>query len=88
VSGDLEGLGDAMNVNQGLLNALGLSSLAIEEMVARLRTAGALGAKLTGAGGDGGAVIGLFREPEPVVMKLRKAGIDCFASQLAGPEAL
>lgn len=88
VEGDLEGLGDAMNVNQGLLNALGLSSLALEEMVARLRAAGALGAKLTGAGGDGGAVIGLFREPEPVVMKLRKAGIDCFASQLAGPEAL
>ena len=49
---------------------------------------GALGAKLTGAGGDGGAVIGLFREPEPTVMKLRAQGIECFESQLAGPPAL
>jgi mevalonate kinase len=57
-------------------------------MVARLRGLGALGAKLTGAGGDGGAVIGLFPEPEPAVVKLRKEGIDCFASQLAGPRTL
>lgn len=87
-SGDLEGLGDAMNVNQGLLNALGLSSPAIEAMVTELRSRGALGAKLTGAGGDGGAVIALFREPEPVLVRLRKRGVECFASQLGGPEAL
>ncbi|MDP2271481.1 MAG: mevalonate kinase [Archangium sp.] len=86
--GELEALGDVMNMNHGMLNALGLSSPPIEEMVARLRGLGALGAKLTGAGGDGGAVIGLFREPEPSVMKLRAQGIDCFASQLAGPGAL
>ena len=87
-AGDLEALGDVMNMNHGLLSALGLSSPPIEEMVYRLRGLGALGAKLTGAGGDGGAVIGLFREPEPTVMKLRAQGIDCFASQLAGPRAL
>lgn len=86
--GDLPALGDVMNVNQGLLNALGLSSEPLEAMVARLRGLGALGAKLTGAGGDGGAVIGLFPEPEPAVVKLRKQGIDCFASQLAGPRTL
>jgi mevalonate kinase len=87
-SGDLDALGDVMNMNHGMLGALGLSSPPIEEMVYRLRAHGALGAKLTGAGGDGGAVIGLFREPEPTVMKLRAQGIDCFASQLAGPRAL
>ncbi|HEY1089006.1 MAG TPA: mevalonate kinase, partial [Archangium sp.] len=54
--GDLESLGDVMNMNHGLLGALGLSSPPIEEMVYRLRGLGALGAKLTGAGGDGGAV--------------------------------
>ena len=86
--GDLEALGDVMNMNHGLLSALGLSSPQIEAMVYRLRGMGALGAKLTGAGGDGGAVIGLFREPEPTVMKLRAQGVDCFASQLAGPSAL
>jgi mevalonate kinase len=87
-AGDLEGLGDAMNVNQGLLAALGLSSPPLEEMVYQLRGLGALGAKLTGAGGDGGAVIGLFLEPEPAVAKLLKLGVRCFSSQLAGPRAL
>jgi mevalonate kinase len=86
--GDLEALGDLMNLNQGLLSALQLTHSRIDEMVYRLRLAGALGAKLTGAGGDGGAVVGLFPEPEPVVARLRKEGIDCFASQLAGPGAL
>jgi mevalonate kinase len=87
-AGELEALGDAMNVNQGLLAALGLSSPPLEEMVYRLRALGALGAKLTGAGGDGGAVIGLFLEPEPAVAKLLQQGIRCFTSQLAGPRAL
>ncbi|MGV3620119.1 MAG: mevalonate kinase [Archangium sp.] len=86
--GDLASLGDVMNMNQGLLSALGLTSTPIDEMVYTLRAHGALGAKLTGAGGDGGAVIGLFAEPEPAVVKLRAKGIDCFASQLAGPRAL
>ncbi len=84
--GDLEGLGDVMNLNQGLLSALGLSSRPIDEMVYRLRSLGALGAKLTGAGGDGGAVIGLFHQPEKAAASLRRDGIDCFVSQLAGPE--
>ncbi|HZI14752.1 MAG TPA: mevalonate kinase [Myxococcus sp.] len=86
-AGDVEALGDAMNVNQGLLAALGLSSPPLEEMVYRLRELGALGAKLTGAGGDGGAVIGLFLEPEPAVEKLTRLGVRCFSSQLAGPRA-
>jgi len=81
-AGDLEALGDAMNVNHGLLSALGLSSLALDERVHALRREGALGAKLTGAGGDGGAVIGLFEEPLPVVERLRAQGWSCFASGL------
>jgi len=51
----------------------------------RLRNMGALGAKLTGAGGDGGAVIGLFNDTGPVVHELTRLGIRCFDSQLAGP---
>jgi mevalonate kinase len=86
-AGELEALGDLMNVNQGLLGALGLSSAPIETMVYRLRRMGAIGAKLTGAGGDGGAVIGLFEEPAPAVRRLRRAGVRCFASRLSGPEA-
>lgn len=86
--GDLELLGDLMNMNHGLLAALGLSSASIDEAVHRVRAAGALGAKLTGAGGDGGAVIGLFPEPEPAVIRLRKEGFTCFSSQIAGPRVL
>jgi len=86
--GDFDALGDAMNVNHGVLNALGVSSGPIEEMVHRLRRLGALGAKLTGAGGEGGAVIGLFFEPEPALFKLTQAGVKCFVSQVAGPQAL
>lgn len=86
--GDLQSLGDLMNLNQGMLNALGLSSDRIEAMTRRLRAHGALGAKLTGAGGDGGAVIGLFPEPEPIVKLLGEEGVTCFSSQLAGPIAL
>ena len=87
-SGDLEALGDAMSVNQGLLTALQLSSEGIQSTVHLLRKMGALGAKLTGAGGDGGAVIGLFLDPEPVVAKLARQDLRCFVSQIAGPRAL
>ncbi len=87
-NGDFEALGDAMNVNHGILMALGVSSAEIDEMVYRLRRLGALGAKLTGAGGKGGAVIGLFLEPEPAVVRLTQEGVRCFVSQVAGPQAL
>lgn len=86
--GDLDSLGDLMNLNQGLLSALQLSSDRIDAMTRYLRAHGALGAKLTGAGGDGGAVIGLFREPEPMIKRLTDEGVTCFCSQLAGPIAL
>jgi len=87
-SADLDTLGDLMSVNQGLLTSLQLSSTNIHEMVQRLLKMGALGAKLTGAGGDGGAVIALFREPEPAVAQLSRQGFQCFANQIAGPRAL
>ena len=87
-NGELESLGDLMNLNQGLLSALQLSSDRLDGMARKMRAHGALGAKLTGAGGDGGAVIGLFREPEPTIKRLRSEGVDCFTSQLAGPIAL
>jgi mevalonate kinase len=86
--GDLEALGDAMNVNHGLLSALQLSSPALDDMVYLLRRRGALGAKLTGAGGEGGAVVGLFLEPEPDVAELSAQGVRCFGCQLAGPVTL
>jgi len=80
-SGDLETLGDAMNVNHGLLSAAGVSSPTLELAVDALRRAGALGAKLTGAGGDGGAVVALFPRPPPTTV-LEQAGLTVLTSEL------
>ena len=55
---DMEHLGDLMNVCQGQLNSLQVSSWEIEEMIQLARRNGALGAKLTGGGG-GGSIIAL-----------------------------
>lgn len=61
-SGDYAGLGELMNINHGLLSALGVSSLRTEEVVHVSRSAGALGSKITGAG-MGGAVLSLSENP-------------------------
>jgi len=78
--GDLESLGDAMNVNHGLLAAAGVSSPALDTAVDSLRRAGALGAKLTGAGGDGGAVVALFQRLPPGA--LEQTGLRVLTSEL------
>lgn len=81
-SHDLESLGNLMNVNQGLLNALGVSCAEIERLVEIARKSGALGAKLTGGGG-GGAVIALCpHKPEKVREALRRAGYRAFTVEL------
>ncbi|WP_436932086.1 mevalonate kinase [Halosimplex halobium] len=63
LDGDLEELGDLMDFNHGLLSALGVSSRSLDAMVWAARDAGALGAKLTGAGG-GGCVVALDETEE------------------------
>lgn len=81
--GDLVGLGDAMNVNHGLLVGLGLSSLSLDAAVHGLRAQGALGAKLTGAGGDGGAVIGLFDSLAKAKRAIARVDLPGFTSTLS-----
>jgi hydroxymethylglutaryl-CoA reductase len=54
----LGAVGELMNVCQGLLNALQVSTPELERLIGIARGAGALGAKLTGGGG-GGAMIAL-----------------------------
>lgn len=74
-NGDLVTLGTLMNINNGLLDALGVSNKRLNELVYAARWAGALGSKLTGAGG-GGAVIALSpgrEEQVEVAMKLHGA---------------
>lgn len=60
-SRDYEQLGSLMNVCHGLLNAIEVSTPELEMMVAIARSAGATGAKLTGAGG-GGSIVALCPE--------------------------
>ncbi len=70
----LDTLGQLMNVCQGLLNSLQVSSREIEDLVEIARKNGALGAKLTGAGG-GGSIIALCPEKaERVVEAIEEAG--------------
>jgi mevalonate kinase len=59
--GEYEKLGNLMNINHGLLSAIGVSTKEIETLVHTARENGALGAKLTGAGG-GGYIVALCRE--------------------------
>lgn len=56
LSNSLEPIGDLMNINQGLLDAMGVSTGELSMMVYEARTAGAAGSKITGAGG-GGSII-------------------------------
>ncbi|TFC35506.1 hydroxymethylglutaryl-CoA reductase, degradative [Cryobacterium sp. TMT2-14] len=81
--GDIAELGELMNINQGLLNALQVSSPEIESLVAIARRAGALGAKLTGGGG-GGAMIAIA-EPggtEPIITAMRSAGYTTYLTEI------
>jgi len=81
-AGDLIGLGQLMNYNQMLLSGLFLSTPEIERACAVARDAGALGAKLTGAGG-GGAVIALCEgSARPVETALREAGFNAFSTEV------
>ncbi len=59
--GQVESLGDLMNENQTLLEKMGVSSPALEKLIAAARNAGVLGAKLSG-GGRGGNLITLAPE--------------------------
>ena len=70
-SGQLNELGELMNLCHGYLNALQLSTPELEEMIHVARQNGAVGAKLTGGGG-GGSMIALCPDSSAPV----KAAID------------
>lgn len=74
--GNLEGLGSLMDENQALLRDLGVSSPQLDGLVKVAREAGALGAKLSGAG-RGGSVIALIEERtrEAVTTALERGGV-------------
>jgi mevalonate kinase len=74
-TGSIESLGALMDQNQTLLEDMGLSSLELQRLIREARKAGALGAKLSGAG-MGGIMLALV-EPDTaqiVETALRNAG--------------
>lgn len=72
LDGEEEVLGDLMNINHGLLDALGVNTPELSRMVYQARSAGALGSKITGAGG-GGAIIAYAPDRlEKVLKKLQQ----------------
>jgi mevalonate kinase len=72
---DLRTVGELMNINQALLSGLGVSDESLECLINAARKAGALGAKLTGAGG-GGCMIALAESErlEQVSEAIMRAG--------------
>ena len=81
--GDVDGLGRTFDAAHGLLCALRVSGPELDALVHTARAAGAIGAKLTGAGG-GGAVIALAPGHErDVLARWKAAGFDGFVAEIA-----
>lgn len=70
--GSLGAVGEFMNMAHGYLSALGVSTGELDHLCAIAKERGALGAKLTGAGG-GGAVIALAENNEMEIMTAFRA---------------
>lgn len=88
IGNDLITLGELMNVNQGLLDSLGISNRRLSELIYAARSAGALGSKITGAGG-GGCIIALAPgNQDAVEVAIRLAGGHAIKTSLGGPGAM
>ena len=73
-NGDYRTLGDMMTINHGLLSAIQVSTPELDRMVQIARDQGALGAKLTGAGGGGSIVALADGNSEQIMEGLARAG--------------
>lgn len=85
-AGDIKALGQLMDLNQMLLSGLFVSTQEIERLCASAREEGALGAKLTGAGG-GGCVVALAEGDEVAERILRAWKAEGFDGFVALTEA-
>ncbi len=80
--GRLADLGEAMNEAHDLLSRLGASTEALDRLVMECRKGGALGAKLTGAGG-GGCIVGLCTKETLPSLLLRLEGQTAWLADFA-----
>lgn len=74
-------LGRLMNINHGLLDALGVGSNELSHLTWASREAGAWGAKTTGAGG-GGCMVAITDQPEKVARAIKSAGGQAFITHV------
>jgi hydroxymethylglutaryl-CoA reductase len=79
---DLPTLGQLMNICQGMLNALQVSTPELEKLCDIARENGALGAKLTGGGGGGSIIAVCDGDTEPIVSAIRAAGFQALPVRL------
>jgi mevalonate kinase len=68
----MEALGELMNINHGLLDAIGVNTLELSSMVYIARKAGAIGSKITGAGGGGSMIALCNGNGKQVLAELKK----------------
>ncbi len=83
-TGNLSTLGQLMDQNQVLLDGIGVSTPHLEQLCQAARQAGALGAKLTGAGG-GGCAIALAPDTVTagkVLEKMRELSCEAFVAEV------
>ncbi len=76
--GDPALIGQAMRIAQGILDGFGLVGPEVRDAVRAAEGAGALGAKMSGAGGTGGALVAVCaseRDAKRVVRALRGLGV-------------
>ena len=83
-SGKCDKIGELMNENQIILQQLGISHDKVRDIIDICSKAGAIGAKITGAGG-GGAVIALAaskQESTKIVSRIKEAGYQSFEVEI------
>ncbi|MBM4269556.1 MAG: mevalonate kinase [Deltaproteobacteria bacterium] len=77
-AGDAPRLGEILTMNHGLLRACGVSTPELDRLVDVALREGALGAKLTGAGGGGAAIALASGEPGELAERLSRSGWESF----------
>lgn len=70
--GNSELIGDLMNINQGLLDAIGVNTTELSDMIYKAREYGAKGSKLTGSGGGGCIIAYTPENSDEIYKQLRK----------------
>jgi len=83
-SGKKEKIGHLLNENQALLRQIGVSHEKADELIDICNNAGALGAKMTGAGG-GGVIIALAaskQDSKKIAAKIKARGYDSFEVEI------